>query len=112
MPACRVSTAKIFSHSQLTRDSTPIKIRDFRQEHSHNDCEPLVKRLYPEVAIALDWLQQYTQPMLTGTGACVFGRFSEWQDAQVVLEKLPESFSGFVAKGVNYSPLHRVLGYR
>lgn len=112
IPACHVTTAKIFSHSQLTRDSTPIKIHDFNEEDSRNDCEPLVKRLYPEVAAALDWLGQYTPATLTGTGACIFGRFSEQQDAQAVLEKLPETFSGFMAKGLNYSPLHRVLDYR
>ena len=112
IPACQVSTAKIFSHSQLTRDSTPIKIQHFNEGDSRNDCEQLVKRLYPEVAAALDWLGQYTRVMLTGTGACIFGHFSEWQDAQAVLKKLPETFSGFVAKGLNHSPLHRVLGYR
>lgn len=112
IPPCQISTAKIFSHSQLTRDSTPIKIQHFNDGNNRNDCEQLVKRLYPEVAAALDWLGQYTRVMLTGTGSCIFGSFSEWQDAQAVLEKLPEAFSGFIAKGLNHSPLHRVLGYR
>lgn len=111
IPPCEVATAKIFSHTQLTRDSSPIKIQEFTEGHIRNDCEPLVRNLYPEVAAALDWLGQYTQAMLTGTGACIFGRFVERQAAEAVLAKLPETFSGFIAKGLNHSPLHRVLGY-
>ncbi len=111
IPACQVSTVKIFSHSQLTRDSTAIKIQDFNELSSRNDCEALVKNLYPEVAAALDWLGQYTRAKLTGTGGCIFGRFEQRQSAQAVLDKLPERFSGFIAQGLNHSPLHRVLGY-
>lgn len=111
IPPCQVTTAKIFSHTQLTRDSSPIKIADFQEGKTRNDCEPLVRSLYPEVAAALDWLKQYTQAVLTGTGACVFGRFDKRQDAQAVLDNLPDRFSGFIAQGLNHSPLHRVLGY-
>lgn len=112
IPPCHVSTAKIFSHSQLTRSSTAIKIADFYEGRCRNDAESLVKSLYPEVAAALDWLSQHTSACLTGTGACVFGKFCEQQAAVDVLSELPKGFSGFVAKGLNKSPLHDILGYR
>ena len=46
---------------------------------------------------------------LTGTGACVFAEFDTELAARQVLEQAPEWFNGFVAKGVNLSPLHQSM---
>ncbi|CAM4457806.1 MAG: 4-diphosphocytidyl-2-C-methyl-D-erythritol kinase [Legionellaceae bacterium] len=112
IPPCHVSTMKIFSNSQLTRDATPCTIRVFNEETSYNDCEPLVRKLYPQIDTALNWLNQYTKAILTGTGACIFGHFTELEKAKCVLNKIPAGFAGFIAKGINSSPLHHILGYR
>ena len=48
---------------------------------------------------------------MTGTGACVFSVFSDEHSARRVLGKLPAEWSGFVAKGVNMSPLQQKLKY-
>ena len=37
-----------------------------------NDCEPVVRRRYPAVAEALDWLGRFAPARLTGTGSCVY----------------------------------------
>jgi 4-diphosphocytidyl-2-C-methyl-D-erythritol kinase len=58
---------------------------------------------------ALNWLKQYGQARLTGTGACVFSAFESASEAQRILQLLPEKFQGFVARGVNVSPTHREL---
>ncbi len=103
-PQCHVSTAEIFSHRQLTRDSPAIKMAAFFEGHSRNDCQNLVRNLYPEVDKALNWLGKFGDARLTGTGACVFCAFPDESTARSVLQRAPEDLQGFVARGLNQSP--------
>jgi 4-diphosphocytidyl-2-C-methyl-D-erythritol kinase len=105
IPDCQVSTAEIFSTSELTRDCDPIKISGFLSGEGSNVCEAVVKQRYPAVAEALDWLAQYANPRMTGTGACVFASFETAAEAKQVWQQLPVTWQGFVAKGCNQSPL-------
>lgn len=119
-PGCHVSTAEIFSHLELTRDTSPIKMaavfRGYSGEgwslegHSRNDCQDLVRRLHPEVDDALSWLSRFAKSRLTGTGACVFAGFEQEAEARAVLEQLPNQWTGAVAKGLNESPLLAAIG--
>lgn len=104
-PDCHVSTAEIFSTPDLTRNSPRIKIRDFLEGDRRNDCLSVVRRRYNKVAAALDWLDQFAPAQMTGTGACVFAAFSDASTAEAVLNRLPADFVGFVARGINRSPL-------
>lgn len=108
-PDCEVSTAEIFCDEQLTRNASPIKIAAFLEGATGNSCQNLVRNLYPEVDKALNWLDQFSPARLTGTGSCVFASFDSKSAAEAVLAKSPASMSGFVAKGVNLSPLHKTL---
>lgn len=109
IPNCHVSTAEIFSSAELTRDCEPITIPRFLSGEGINVCETVVQRNYPEVARANKWLQQFARARMTGTGACVFASFSSKVEAQEVLNKLPDDWRGFVAKGCNQSPLAALL---
>lgn len=104
-PDCHVSTAEIFSSAELTRDCEPITISRFLSGEGRNVCEDVVRMHYPAVAQALNWLAQYATPRMTGTGACVFADFDDQQQAQDVVDNLPSDWQGFVAKGINRSPL-------
>jgi len=104
-PDCHVSTAKIFSCEQLTRDTSPITLAAFFRGDSRNDCQPIVRRLYPEVDNALKWLENFGEAKLTGTGACVFASFETKAEADAVRRQLPEQWAGFVARGINKSPV-------
>jgi len=106
IPDCHVSTAKIFSSPELTRDCEPITISRFLSGQGRNIFEDVVKKNYPSVAAAYDWLARYAEPKMTGTGACLFAAFENQQQAQQLLEKLPEVWQGFVAKGCNQSLLY------
>lgn len=108
-PQCHVSTAEIFSHKELTRDTAIIKVAAFLKTGGKNDCQSLVRNLYPEVDQALDWLSQFGHAQLTGTGACVFASFESKTAAEAALAQAPDDLSGFIAKGVNQSPLHTAL---
>ena len=109
-PDCHVSTQQIFSHKDLTRDSPAIKVAAFLEQGGQNACQALVRRLYPQVDEALNWFAQHGHlAKLTGTGACVFSQFATAEAAQQVLEYLPKHLPGFVAQGINHSPLYALL---
>ncbi|MBF8726994.1 4-(cytidine 5'-diphospho)-2-C-methyl-D-erythritol kinase [Pseudomonas putida] len=109
VPQVSVSTAEVFSHPQLTRDSLPLKMRPVPKGNSRNDCQPVVEQNYPEVRNALNALGKFTEARLTGTGSCVFGAFPSKAEADKVLALLSATQTGFVAKGSNISMLHRKL---
>ena len=115
-PGCSVSTQSVFSHPALTRDSAALKIRDFLPpgggqvlslrallDSARNDCEAVVRALYPEVDEVLRWLSRCGDARMTGTGASVFAPFAERAQAQQWLQSLPGAWSGFVARGMNRS---------
>ncbi len=111
VPECQVSTAEIFSNSQLTRNCSAITIRAFLAGQTENVCEPVVKALYSRVADALDWLSDHGAARLTGTGGCVFSAFENRAQAEQIFSALPSGWIGFVAKGCNRSPLLKRLEF-
>jgi 4-diphosphocytidyl-2-C-methyl-D-erythritol kinase len=104
-PGCSVVTAKVFSADDLTRNTTTITIRDFLERGGINDCETVVRKQYKEVKNAMDWLARFAHARLTGTGACIFASFSDFQEASVVKDQLPDKWQGYIVKGMNSSPL-------
>jgi 4-diphosphocytidyl-2-C-methyl-D-erythritol kinase len=108
-PAVTVSTATVFFAPELTRDTPRQKIADLLAGPARNDCEAVVRRSYPEVAAALDWLSSFAPARLTGTGACVFAAFGSRADAEQVAARVPQPWAGQVARGVNRSPLLAAL---
>lgn len=106
-PNCHVSTAEIFSHKELTRNTSAITIATALEGGGRNDCEAVVSALYPQVKQALFWLNQFAAAKMTGTGASVFASFDTQDQAQQVLAQLPDTLQGFIARGQNTSPLHR-----
>lgn len=109
-PECQVSTAEIFSNKNLTRDTPRIKVAAFLEHGGQNDCQPLVRKLYPLVDEALNWLEQLTgNARMTGTGGSVFSVLDSKKDAVRVLEKAPKKMPGFIARGINRSPLFDLL---
>ncbi len=91
---------------------------------TRNDCEPVVRGLEPKVATTIDWLATRGPARMSGTGACAVARFRSRAAADRAFEevRLPMSsrgprdgaawsqewareVCGFVAQGVNRSPL-------
>lgn len=115
-PPCAVSTREIFSHPELTRNSASTKMPAFPFSGSRNDCQDVSCKLYPPIKAALDWLGSFAEARMTGTGSSVFASFTTREQATEILSRLPAASSrfgtgclGFVARGVNVSPLHEAL---
>jgi 4-diphosphocytidyl-2-C-methyl-D-erythritol kinase len=104
-PNISVSTAQVFQDPELTRNSAPITIHGFLASGGRNDCLGVVRRRYPEVARALDWLSGFGSARLTGTGSCVFLACETIELGQEIVRQLPRGVQAFLARGLNDSPL-------
>jgi 4-diphosphocytidyl-2-C-methyl-D-erythritol kinase len=108
-PGSGVRTAEVFQAPELTRNSAKTTIRGFLKAGGRNDCEAVVSRRFPEVARALSWLAAHGDARLTGTGSCVFAGFAERSAAEAALVGLPSAWRGFIARGLDRSPLQERL---
>lgn len=123
-PNVSISTASVFTSTDLPRNTKKIVTENFsadfnsedlfaqnpsKDEKYHNDCQTMVIKHYFEVAKLLAWLVEYAPSRMTGTGACIFTRFSSQQEACDLQSKLPKGVSSFVAQGQNISPLCSVI---
>ncbi|MDA8511661.1 4-(cytidine 5'-diphospho)-2-C-methyl-D-erythritol kinase [Citrobacter sp. Igbk 14] len=108
-PGVSIPTPVIFKDPDLPRNTPKRSIETLLKCEFGNDCEVIARKRFREVDAALSWLLEYAPSRLTGTGACVFAEFDTEFRARQVLEQAPDWLKGFVAKGVNLSPLHRAL---
>ncbi len=104
-PGVTVPTAAVFQAPELTRNSPPTTMRGFLETGGRNDCEAVVRARFPAVGEALDWLGRHAPARLTGTGSCVFAKFSRAADAERVAARVPDTWRAWVARGVDSSPL-------
>lgn len=110
-PNVQVHTGQIFSHKNLTRNTPASSIRPALADEGRNDCEPLVRALYPEVDKAMNLLNKFATAKLTGTGGCVFAAFANRQAAEQAQLETPKQWVSFVAKGANTSLAHKELSH-
>ena len=107
-PKINVNTGAIFSSTELTRDKVPIKIRDFLNGATENVFESVVTEQYPPIREALDWLNQFADARLTGTGACIFASFETEAEALKVAQQAPDKWQTFVASGCFTTQIEKI----
>lgn len=110
-PQAGVSTAAVFQDPELIRNSPVTTIRDFLAGGGRNDCAPVVRKRSGEIAEALDWLGEFGEARLTGTGACVFVAVTDEAAAQRAAARVPARWTAYVVRGVNRSPLLNRLAH-
>jgi len=121
-PGVSVPTAAIFSNPELTRNSKPVRISDFSEAQGEapkgfgkNDLQVVASRLFPPISAAIEWLGQFGDARMTGSGACVFCGFSEEQQADEVLEALGRrhgsapAWKAWKARTIERHPLSHLL---
>ena len=108
-PGVSIPTPVIFRDPELPRNTPVRSIETLLNCEFGNDFEVIARKRFREVDDVLSWLLEYAPSRLTGTGACVFAEFDTELAARQVLEQAPEWLQGFVAKGVNLSPLKQAL---
>lgn len=117
-PNINVSTQKIFNNKRLTKDTNPKTMSDFSGASSHNQfnsnvktdfinqLEKIVCDEHSKVKDALNWLAQYGDARMSGSGASIFVEVEHEQAALKVIAAKPSHLSGFIAKGLNQHPLY------
>jgi 4-diphosphocytidyl-2-C-methyl-D-erythritol kinase len=109
VPPVAVPTRSIFQSPELTRNSKTIKISGFSAGFGKNDLEPVVCRRHAEVAAHLEWLRQFGDARMSGSGACVFVEFAAEREARSVHSRMPAEMRGFVVRGLDRQPLAALL---
>ena len=95
-PPVGASTQAIFTSPHLKRDTKPAILQGFAAHdtcepltHSiqsilaigHNDLQPVVQALCPDVGLCIHWLQSHgLQARMTGSGTAVFAQMQQSQD--------------------------------
>lgn len=111
-PDIHISTAQLFAHPELTRDTPTSTIRPALAVSGHNDFEPLVRKLHPEIESIFQACQNLGKAKLTGTGSCLFIATDSKTAAETVKTLLNQSnptLTAYIARGVNVSPAHDQL---
>ncbi len=112
-PNVHVSTQSVFQHPDLTRESQivgknalPTPLGKF----GRNDCEPLVRTLYPEIDAIFQTLEEFCHPRLTGTGATVYAMFDNPMKARKIAPRCSTTWKVRVVNTLPHSPLLEMLG--
>lgn len=111
-PGIEVSTAALFADTELTRNTPVSTIRSALAGAGHNDFEAVARKRYPEIEDAFQRLVDYGPVRLSGSGASLFltthSEMAAQDSLRSILEHYP-GYNGFIARGVNQSPLQRAL---
>jgi 4-diphosphocytidyl-2-C-methyl-D-erythritol kinase len=104
-PPVMVSTRDIFSAPALQRSCAPVTLDDFRAGRCGNVCEPVTFERHPEVREVHESLSRFGTARMSGTGASCFVAFASRDEARLAQEQLPATWTHFVARALNQSPL-------
>jgi 4-diphosphocytidyl-2-C-methyl-D-erythritol kinase len=105
-----VPTAALFQAPELTRNAPRATISSFASgETTENAFVPVVRARHPRVAAALDWLGNFGQARLSGSGGCVFLEARSFDRAMLIAGQCPAAFTAQVVAGVDVSPLQHAL---
>lgn len=111
-PGVSVPTPVIFRAPELTRNTKAVKIADFSAcptGFGKNDLQAVAAQAFPAVADAVEWLSDFGEARMTGSGACVFAAFASESEADDVLRKLPAAWLGWKACSLAAHPMAKLL---
>ena len=105
-----VSTAAVFSHPDLVRDSKAIVLDDGSAGAGRNDCEDVVVKMRPEFGALLAELASWGEPHMTGTGSCIFLPMPDEKTAAGTVLEMKCRYNVRAVRGLDQSPIHAMLG--
>ena len=112
-PQVHVSTREIFSDPGLTRNTKPTKIADFsvaagllpQALFGVNDLEPVARRRFPEIELALAHLQRQGPARMTGSGSAVFAPMRSSDEARSAVAGCTPRWQRWAVRGLTEHPL-------
>ena len=109
-PGVTVPTRELFQVPELTRNSPHLTIPLFVSGAvTGNAFEPVARARFARVAAALEWLGEYGEARLSGSGGCGFATVASRDAGAALVERCPVGMRAWVVRGVAESPLQRRL---
>ena len=108
-PALSIATRDVFADADLPRDSRAISLAEALAGCGNNDCETVVRKRYPAMAAALEILERWGRPVMTGTGSGIFLRMESQEKAMSAAREIKTLYNVRAVNGVDRSPLHEML---
>lgn len=104
-PKAHVATGKVFSHTDLTRNSKPSIMPSFQTlQPFRNDMQAVVFQEYPEVWEAYVEMSKYGKALMTGSGACVFTACGSQHEAENIYRQVSEIYEAYCVEGLGSHP--------
>ncbi len=104
-PGLNISTADVFHHPLLKRDSSPVDLSTISLRCGRNDCEAVALLMYPELKIVMQDLSAWGQPQMSGTGSTFFLSFPDKNTAMRAAGELECRYNVRPVSGVDRSYL-------
>lgn len=104
-PGVAISTAEVFSHPLLKRDSSPIDMSTVSLQAGRNDCEAVALEMFPELENVRQDLSEWGQPYMSGTGSTFFLSFDDKKAAISAARELECRYNVQPVRGVDRSHL-------
>lgn len=104
-PEISISTAEVFHHPQLKRDSSRFDINQLSLEPGRNDCEAIVLEMYPQLKKIVQDMSAWGQARMSGTGSTFYLPFDDKKTAISAATELKCRYNVRAVGGVDRSPL-------
>lgn len=115
-PGVFVSTKKIFLSARLTKNTKPIKMSKFSEKEIlynssfwKNDLETVVIEQFPMIYQALQWLKNFGNAKISGSGSCIFCAFENEHNADKVLQQITSPWIAWKTKALQEHPIIHFL---
>ena len=104
-PEFSISTAQVFQHPELKRDSNPVDLMNTGLRAGRNDCEAVVMKIYPQIERIMQDLSAWGRPRMSGTGSTLFLTFADKKAAIGAASELKCRYNVRAVAGVDRSRL-------
>ena len=89
VPPVSVSTKLVYDACGLKSYRKKLSKKQFSDSVAVNDLTPVVCSLYAEVQTALNWLSQFGEARVTGSGGAVFTALNNERQGESILAQMP-----------------------
>lgn len=100
VPPVSVSTKLIYDACNFQSYRNRVSKNDFSYSDAVNDLAPVVCKMYSEVEAALNWLSQFGESRVTGSGGAVFARLKSERQGELALAQIPSGYRAKICRGM------------
>ena len=79
-------------------------INDVAQDQIFNDLHDNILGKYPKLRELFDWLKEYGEPKITGTGSTLFMKSNNVKDIKEIYRKKPKDIKIIRVRGLSVHP--------